>query len=365
MNAHQFPCQKCGADLAFEPGTSVQKCAYCGHENPIVASGEAIEELDYQAYVKYLAQLKEDGAIAPLSQDQVLHCNTCGADISLPEHTSADECAYCGSHVVVKETKRAIKPKSLLPFGLSGDQAKGLFKKWLASRWFAPGDLKKKALAESGIQGIYIPYWTFDSQTTSRYRGQRGDNYFETEHYTEFVDGKPRQATRQVMRTSWRSVRGIVRRFFDDVLVLGSRTLPRKFTQALEPWDLKKLVPYDEKYLSGFRSEIYQVGLKEGFANAHQMMEGKIRQDVRRDIGGDHQRIHSLNIGHANVTFKHVLLPIWISAYRYRNKVYRFLVNGRTGEVQGERPYSVGKILLAVSITIGIMVGAYFLNQRY
>lgn len=364
MAAYQFPCEQCGANLAFEPGTHVQKCAYCGHENPIQTSSKPIEELDYNAYVQYLSELGSSQDAVPQKQDQVLHCNTCGADITLDENTVADQCAYCGSNVVIKEIKRAIKPRSLLPFALGDNHARGKFKKWLSSRWYAPNDLKKRASQESGIQGIYVPYWTFDSQTTSDYTGQRGDNYYETQTFTTMVDGKPVRQTRQVVKTRWRHVRGRVRRFFDDVLVLGSKTLPRKFTRKLEPWDLKDLVPYDEKFLSGFRAEMYQVGLKEGFSNAHQIMEGQIRVDVRHDIGGDHQRIQNLNIHHRDVTFKHILLPIWISAYRYRDKVYRFLVNGRTGEVQGERPYSAIKIILTVLLVAGAIAGGIYISKH-
>ena len=88
-------------------------------------------------------------------------------------------------------------------------------------------------------------------------------------------------------------------------------------------------------------------------------MDARIRVLVCRDIGGDEQRIHSVKTQHDNVTFKHILLPVWISAYRYQNQVYRFLVNARTGEVQGERPYSWVKItllVLAILAAVGIAV---------
>jgi len=84
-----------------------------------------------------------------------------------------------------------------------------------------------------------------------------------------------------------------------------------------------------------------------------------IRTDVCRDIGGDHQRIHSLKTEFDKTTFKHILLPIWISSYRYHGKVYRFLVNGRTGEVQGERPMSWIKIAGTAVLVIAIAAALY------
>lgn len=364
MTAQQFPCEQCGALLVFEPGTAFQKCEYCGHRNQIETRPLAIEELNYGEYVAKLRRVEGEPSQTPHHDERVLHCNTCGADISLGSHTTADACAYCGSNVVLKETKRVITPRSLLPFGIKAEAARDLFKRWLASRWFAPNDLKRKALAEGGLQGIYVPYWTFDSQTTSWYTGERGEDYYVTEQVTVMVNGKRETRMQQVRRTRWYRVSGTVSRFFDDVLVLGSKTLPRKYTEALEPWDLEALEPFNEKYLSGFRAEKYQVDLEPGFANAHQIMEGQIRYDVQVDIGGDHQRIHQLDIRHSGVTFKHILLPIWISAYRYHRKVYRFLVNGRSGEVQGERPYSVIKILLA-SISVASLVGLGVYLAKY
>ena len=157
---------------------------------------------------------------------------------------------------------------------------------------------------------------------------------------------------------------GHVSNQFDDVLVMASRTLPRKHLDRLEPWDLPALVPYGDEYLSGFVAESYQLGLADGFEVAKGIMEGTIRRTVEQDIGGDHQRIGSMNTEYDDVTFKHLLLPVWISAYRFQEKPYRFLVNARTGEVQGERPYSWVKIALLVISLIAVILIIILLTQR-
>ena len=127
----------------------------------------------------------------------------------------------------------------------------------------------------------------------------------------------------------------------------------------LEPWDLKNLIPFDKSYLSGFVSEKYQVDLEEGFEIAKSATNQEIRSLVRRNIGGDRQRIISLNTNYKDISFKHLLLPVYVSAFRYKNKLYRFLVNGRTGEVQGERPYSWIKISLTILIGLILLGGSY------
>jgi hypothetical protein len=50
---------------------------------------------------------------------------------------------------------------------------------------------------------------------------------------------------------------------------------------------------------------------------------------------------------------------VWITAYRFRQTVYRVLVNARTGEVQGERPWSWIKITLFVLLLAGLGTVAY------
>jgi hypothetical protein len=85
-------------------------------------------------------------------------------------------------------------------------------------------------------------------------------------------------------------------------------------------------------------------------------MAAAIRDDVVRDIGGDHQRVHRVETRHEGVTFKHVLLPVWLAAYRYRDRTFRFVVNARTGEVQGERPWSWVKIALAVLAGLALLL---------
>ena len=344
----EFPCQQCGAKLAYAPGTRAQKCEYCGAENRIAQSEEDIKELDFDAHLKQAAEQQET------VERLTVKCSACGAAYTLEPNITSADCAFCGSPIVAAGTsQRVLKPQSLLPFKITREKARSSFMQWVASRWFAPNDLKKYARTDSKLAGVYVPYWTYDSDTMSFYRGQRGDDY-----WTTVGSGKNK---RRVKRTRWRSVSGTVWNRFDDVLVIASNSLPRKYAQALEPWDLKNLEPYSDDYLAGFRAESYHVDLKEGFDNAKGIMDQTIRSTIRRDIGGDHQRIHSVRTQHSNVTFKHLLLPIWLSAYRYRDKAYRFLVNGRTGEVQGERPWSWIKITLLVLSIIALIAGGVVL----
>jgi len=164
-----------------------------------------------------------------------------------------------------------------------------------------------------------------------------------------------------VQKVRWYPASGRVARFFDDVLVLASRSLPKRFTDALEPWDLSELVPYSPEYLAGFQAEGYSIELNDGFTEAREKMDRVIARDVRFDIGGDRQRIHNIDTTLSDVTFKHILLPIYMAAYKYHGKSYRFVVNARTGRVQGERPYSAWKIAFALTLALMIAAGIGYL----
>jgi len=354
----QVKCKDCGAMLKFEPGKMSMACEYCGANNEIAheAQPAPVEEIDFESFIS------EQVSSAEKMEVSVVKCDSCGASSSLKPNVTSDACPFCGTPLVLKSgsTCSIIKPKYVLPFAVDKKSAFGEFKKWLKSLWFAPNDLKKFAENEK-LNGIYIPYWTYDSSTTSHYTGARGDHYYVTETYT--VNGQTQ--TRQVQKTRWTPVSGTVFEAFDDVLVVASESLPVKYVNDLEPWDLSNLAAFSEQFLSGFRSEQYQLDVKAGFEKAKDRMEKVIRESCRQHIGGDVQRIATLDTQHANVTFKHILLPIWLSAYRYKSKVYRFMINGRTGEVQGERPYSFWKIFFTITGVLAVIGGGIYLWYLY
>ncbi|HEX2969266.1 MAG TPA: hypothetical protein VHO46_09175 [Bacteroidales bacterium] len=352
-------CKNCSGKLRFEPGTSHLVCPYCGTENEIIVPTSIIEELDFEKYIS-------EADNSPVQEIATVKCQGCGAETTFNPNVVSDSCPCCGSPLSVKDatSTHTIKPKAIIPFAIDQKKAFEEFGKWISKLWFAPNKLKKFARNQEKLTGLYIPYWTYDSKTSSDYRGEKGTDYKTTETYTAHENGRAVTKTRTVTHTRWTDVSGHIDKSFDDVLSIASKTLPKQYVEKLEPWGTENLVPFDEKYLSGFKTESYQLDLKEGFEDAKLKMRESITQAVKRDIGGDHQRIHSLATVFNNITFKHILMPIWISSYSYKNKIYRFLINGRTGEVQGERPYSAAKITMAVLAGIIVVLLIVILSNR-
>ena len=358
----RFPCGKCGAELDYAPGTDALVCTHCGHANTIAATGEAVEELDFAAALDHAE------ADAAHIEPATVKCDNCGATVTRPDDVAAFACPFCGTNLIAQAQSASIlRPRALLPFKVAHDEARERFRAWVKSRWFAPNSLKTQSYVDASIQGVYLPYWTYDADTSTTYTGERGDAYYVPVATTVIVNGKPQVRTTMQRRIRWSSVSGRVENTFDDLLVPASRSLPQEKARVLEPWDLHALVPYSDAYVSGFVAQTYQVDLKAGFEVARAMMAPQIESTIRGDIGGDEQRIGDYRVAYRDITFKHLLLPVWISAYRHMNTVYHFYVNARTGEVTGERPWSFWKITGAVVcglLVLGAIAAAVALANR-
>jgi DNA-directed RNA polymerase subunit M/transcription elongation factor TFIIS len=343
-------CPNCGASLSYKPGTTRLVCEHCGSAfeiKPATPVESAQKENDLAAALAGSWETAQQQG-----QAYTVKCPACGAETALEKNVFSSACPFCGSPITVSPEARPVaNPQAVLPFKLERQAASTAFSNWLRKLWFAPNNLKQAASSDR-LNGIYLPFWTFDADTESGYQGERGEHYYET--VRRVVNG--REENVRVMKTRWYPVSGRVSRAFDDILVIASRALPEKYLSLLEPWDLPNLVPFDQRYLSGFKAEVSQVTIQEGFNNAKQVMAATIQMDVRRNIAGDEQRVHSVQTQYSATTFKYILLPVWLSIYRYGDKVYRFVVNARTGEVHGERPYSVIKIILAILAALVILI---------
>lgn len=347
-----YSCAHCGATLKYEPGTVFLHCEYCGSDTSIEAKAAVeVVELDYMQHIQHFEQINTRAT-------HVVQCRKCGAESIFDENLKSMMCPYCGTPLVESDVhdERLVQPSYLLPFKVSGKEIDDCLYGWLRKLWFAPNQLKARARCSEKLQGVYIPCWTYDAQTDTAYTGQRGDNYT-----VSVGSGKDR---RTEIRTRWSFRSGNISLFFDDVMVSASKLINSEVVAKIEDWDTENLVEMDNRFLSGFVTEKYIVNLTQGFELAQSKMESKISEAIRRDIGGNHQQISSSNTRYSGITFKLVLLPIYMSSYLYGNKTYHFFVNGRTGEVTGDRPYSAMKIIFAVILGALLIFAIYQVGVR-
>lgn len=361
--SHKLNCDGCGALLIYKPGTSSLMCIYCGAENEISTSEEQIHNLRPVDYDEFTSSMNDLADSRFTLTAEVVHCENCGANSRLNTNVTADLCAFCASPLVINhQTQRIVKPHGLIPFFVDNKSAFPLFTKWAGGLWFAPNDFKHVFKERSNrLKGVYTPFWCYDADANSFYRGARGEYYYVT-RTRKGADGK--SETYQERKTRWHTTSGRVFDDFEDITVSASTSLPESFASKLGPWDMKQLRPFDDQYLSGFVAETFSVNHVEGAAIAKSIMAQEIRRTVCRDIGGDEQRIDSIDTIYSNVKLKYVLLPVWISAYQYRGKNYQILINAFSGKVYGQRPYSFWKIAFAVLIGLLIIGFLILLSKR-
>ena len=361
--ADRFKCPACDAEQRYDAAAQLLKCDFCGATREVPSGAGAIVEHDLDALLARGVESMPTGL--GMDGDKVALCKECGASVHFDVGKTATSCSFCGSSsiLVQEENRRLLRPESLVPFGVDRKRANGAFADWLSRLWFRPGDLRRLAQVKE-LAGIYVPFWTYDAHAESSWTAEAGHYYYVTEEYEATENGETVTKTREVQHTRWEPAWGQRADDYDDVLVCASVGLPAELAGSLQSFDTAALVPYTPGFLAGWQAEEYAVDLQGGFERARARMDETQRDRCADDVPGDTHRELEVSSTYSELTFKHVLLPIWIAAYRYRGDVYRFLVNGQTGEVQGKAPYSWAKIALFVTTLTTLVALAIWLYVR-
>lgn len=356
LSALQIRCPGCGGTMMYAPKTQNLQCLYCGVTKPLSAQPAQIQENDYVLWAR-----KNEEEKAKMQQEQsmaaqLVKCEQCGATIQLDSTKSSTNCPYCGTPLMLEkaQVKRFWQPNYLLPFTIDKKECSTLFSKWLNGKWFLPSKYKNGNVFGEKFQGVYYPYWTYDAHTRTTYEGERGTNRRVTKKNV-----KGENETQTV--TDWERVSGIVRRDFDDILVPASKNLPEDMLREQKKWPLKNLVHYTPEFTAGFTTDVYTVDFTDGVKVAKRQMEEVIAEDVRKDIGGDKQRVNDKHVLYTDLMFKLILLPLWIGAFKIDGKTYQFIINGRTGEVHGDYPLDKLKITLVVLGVLAVAALLFYL----
>ena len=345
-------CPNCGATVTFDPATGMMHCEYCGYsrELPKPEEGTEICEMDFESALH--TESFEWG-----QQKKEVQCKQCGAVTIYDALETAAVCPFCGSTSVMPAAQEnTLAPNAVCPFSVTKEVAWLNFAHWLKRKWFAPAKAKKHAMPKA-FQGIYLPYWTYDAQTTSSFTARAG--YDKT---VKDRDGKSHT------ETDWRHVDGVYQKFYDDVTVMASKRQGDSGVTSCEPFDFSKLVPYSPQVVAGFIAERYSIGLKEGWGTAQQKIQSDLRSSiadyVKRHWHADRADKVKFSTVYENITYKYLLVPVWLSSFTYKDKIYQFAVNGQTGKVGGDAPVSAWRVILAILIGAGIIAGLYYLLNQ-
>jgi hypothetical protein len=355
---YKFACPACGGEAQWNPGKQSLVCPYCGTTSPaqveLTATGEQrIKENDLVAALRSIPDDKRGWQAEKTS----VRCQSCQAISVFDPARVGQRCDFCGSSALVpyEEIKESFRPESVLPMKQGESQVRESIRRWYGSHFWAPGKLKNKAMTDQ-VNGLYIPYWTFDAQVHADWTAESGDYYYVTESYR---DANGNTQTRQVQKVRWYPSSGSLDHFFDDELIAASRGVKPGLLSAVEPFPTKELVPYNPGFLSGWVVERYQIDLVNAAQHARDEMNAKVEQLCAAEVPGDTHRNLQVDTDYSGQTFKHILVPLWLLNYDYGTRKFQVVINAYTGAIAGEYPKSWVKISLAILLllaTIGLFL---------
>lgn len=346
----EFKCPQCGANTAYSVAAGGLECTHCGYYEPPPKEiiGKGAQEFEFTV------ETMQEAAHGWGETRKELLCQNCGAQISLSVTALTATCPYCASNKVIQRDalQDVLRPRFLVPFQIDDRRCSTISREWLGSSWMTPGNLEK-IVRIADFNPVYLPYWTFDSLASASWRAEVG--HTETDRYYDHGSKEWKTRTRVV----WRWESGSVRVPFDDLLVAGTTKLSPLLLNRIKPFDLSQLAPYDAKFLAGMQAQAYDMPLDSAWENAREEMRAETREACLGQASTSRVRNFSMILDFDEESWRYILLPVYVAAYRYRDRVYQVLVNGQTGAISGQRPVDWNKVWLAIAAILapGFLLG--------
>lgn len=340
-----LPCPACGS-----PRSSIDRfCHACGL--PFVESSSTNTPPSSPASLP--TQLDPTQLESPHSSR--FHCQNCGCDLEVAAQPRSFSCPFCDSNYVVhieRSDPNRRAPEFVIGFSISREQAQQKYLDWIGKNaWFRPKNLRSTAVVEKQ-RGVYIPFWHFSFLAKSTWSARIGEYWYRTETYTTTNhQGKRITQTRTVQETEWWPLRGNNQNYYFGYLVSGSKGLTQPEALKIQPFDLKQLQRYHPYFLAGWLAEEYSVPFETAESLAKTEFANREQAAIRGRLPGDTQRDLRVETHFERSDIDLILLPVHVLSYHFNGKAYRFLVNGQTGQIHGDKPISVGRILL---VALGI-----------
>jgi len=323
--------------MVFDASTGAVKCQSCGFaqkaeqmENP---SGEADQEAFNGEYEDFEQQTSH-AAFGDEGARQYI-CNNCGAVVITGEDTTATNCEFCGSPVILGDRLTGqLRPAKVIPFKITKQQATEAFQKWCKNGLLTPSGFKTGNRVKE-VVGIYVPFWLFDvkargevnAHCTRVHTYEQGDYIItETKHYDVF---------RKVDLD------------YAKIPADASEKMDDRMMDMLEPFSYGDLKEFQMPYLSGYIAEKYNYTDKDLFGRVQERVAKYTDSYIRSTIHGySSTNILRRDLSQHQKKAEYTLLPVWMFCYDYQNSEHNFYMNGQTGKIIGRPPLDKGKIAL-------------------
>jgi DNA-directed RNA polymerase subunit RPC12/RpoP len=345
-----FTCPQCGAATKFDVAAGGVACEYCGFKAAPQAQTVGLQAQSMEFTLETLSQAELGWGVLR----KEMHCEGCGADLAIAENALTATCPFCASNRVNVRTAPTdqLRPRFLIPFKIQPQATRALAQSWLGQGWYHPDELGAAAIVDR-FTGIYLPFWTFSAQISSTWKAEVG--YEREERYYDSDAREWRTRT----RIDWRWENGRAGVTVADLLVSGSSHLSQVILKRLYPFQLKDLVSYAPDFLAGWQAQTYDLTLPKAWEQGKAEMRERAKSACYNEMKSSHVRNFNMTADFAEETWRYVLLPVYVAAYRFENKVYQVMLNGQTGAIAGQKPVAWWKIWLAVAAMLfpGLCLG--------
>jgi len=336
MSDTDVKCPGCGATVKYDPSTLKMVCPFCGtsRELPQPEAGAVIEELDFNTAIQRASV--NWGTVRKL-----IVCSNCGGQALYEASQVSGCCPFCGSTSVMpaSDNEAIMAPGALIPFIIDNSGADRCFRDFLKKCRLLPKPVLTSKL--ENLVGIYLPFWTFDTDTVNSYTARIGYRHSDGDGDTYYT---------------YKNYKGVMNKFIDDMVVFATDKIKHPYISRVQEFDFTGLVPYAPEYLAGFAAERYTVGLNDGWERAKVLIDKKLKNEIgdyeKKRNRGDMVKSVQLSTNYYNVKFKYLLAPVYLASYQYRNKTYQVAINGQTGKTYCDSPSNLWKIILFILLGI-------------
>ena len=338
-------CKQCGGQLIYIPNTLLLRCNHCSSEEAIELSKHKLLSHQYDS-----TEPKEEN----YSTETIISCSSCGAQF--PTSSLSDSCPYCTSVFSNNKTQTQVAIDAIIPFKIKKEQAAENIKHWVSKISFAPNRLKQEFSKIEKLKGVYVPYYLVNTETQVTYKAKCGTK------------------TLLSNKTHWTSHKGTLKTSLSSIALLGTSSIPSCFPDKTNPeyyfdeiyaepwnnnWNWENQLPFHKDFLSGYISEIPKHSFAEilnlNELKFKQLIEIKVEKWLEKKECCDTVIVNDFTFTHQNISYRLILLPVWLSSFRFRNRLYQIAVNRQTGIVVGNRPYSKIKFVLLWVLVIALI----------